>query len=150
PTKETKSLQGLDRLIEAAGDGDVGAGLAQRRQCLKLLVADASALGLQLEAENAAVVDRDDVRHAGDDAETLHDRGLDRLAIAAVCWMECEYTWRAADTEMDEHGALNGLLCARGGHVCLHRHAEMSPGLLPSRAPFSSSANSCLRCSAAC
>jgi hypothetical protein len=40
-------------------------------------------------------VDGEHVGHAGDDAEALQDRGLDGLAITAVCRMKCEHPGRA-------------------------------------------------------
>jgi hypothetical protein len=41
-------------------------------------------------------VDRDHVGHAGDYAETRHDRGLDRLAITAIRDVKGKDTRRSA------------------------------------------------------
>jgi hypothetical protein len=58
----------------------------------------------------AALVDSDHVRHAGKDAETLHDGGFDRPAVAAVRRMEGEHVWRPAQPQVLKDGALDGLL----------------------------------------
>jgi hypothetical protein len=55
-------------------------------------------------------VDSDHVRHAGKDAETLHDGGFDRPAVAAVRRMEGEHVWRPAQPQVLKDGALDGLL----------------------------------------
>jgi len=51
--------------------------------------------------------EQEHVGNAGHDAKTLHDRGLDRLAIAAVCWMERKDTRRSAGAQVLEDSALN-------------------------------------------
>src|SRR5262249_35002397 len=99
--------------IEADRDGDNGAGLTQRGHGRKLLIRGATALGLELHREYAPVVDGDHVRHAGDDAEALHDRGLDGLAITPVGRMESEHAGSAAGAEMLKNTALNSCLRAR-------------------------------------
>jgi hypothetical protein len=55
----------------------------------------------------AAVVDGDHVGHAGDDAEILHDRGLDRLAIAAIRDVKGNDTRRSAGAQVLKDGALD-------------------------------------------
>ena len=58
--------------------------------------------------------------HAGDDAEALQDRGLDRLAIAAVGGMKRKDVRRSARAQVLEDGALDcGLgTSAAAGHAC--------------------------------
>src|SRR5262249_44912609 len=85
----------------------------------QLLVGGAAALGLKFNREAAAVMNRDDIGHAGLDAETLHDRGLDRPAIAAVCWMERKDTRRSAGAQMLKKSALDGRLGPPAGHIPL-------------------------------
>jgi hypothetical protein len=45
--------------------------------------------------------------HAGDDAEALQDRGLDRLAVSAVCWMKRKDVRHSASAQVLDNGALN-------------------------------------------
>ena len=45
--------------------------------------------------------------HAGDDAEALHDRRLDRFAVSAVCWMKRKDVRRSASAQVLENGALD-------------------------------------------
>src|SRR5262249_16825736 len=80
--------------------------LPSRRRC-ELLRCCAAARRLDLERVAAAFVGHDHVGHAGDDAETLHDRGLDRLAIAAIRDVKRKGTRRSAGAQVLENGALD-------------------------------------------
>ena len=72
-----------------------------------LFRAHAPAWCLDLHREDTAVVDGNEVGHAGDDAEALQDRGLDRLAITAVCWMKRKDVRHSASAQVLDNGALN-------------------------------------------
>ena len=69
-------------------------------------------ISVEFEREAATLVDGEHVRRAGDDAEALQDRGLDRLAIAAVGGMEGEDARCASRAQVLEDSALNGGLWA--------------------------------------
>lgn len=65
---------------------------------------------LEFQPIGLAVLDANDVRHAGLDARGLEDWRLDARAPAAVRDVKDEYVRHAADREVLEDGALDLLL----------------------------------------
>ena len=117
---------------------------------ITLNVGQSSAVGLQFEAENFAVMNRDDIRNSGNGADRLEDFRLDDAAPAAERHVESEESLYAPPCDVLEDGGLDLLLRAMlatpggvgrdkaastllddAGRVALDRHREVRGGLSP-------------------
>jgi hypothetical protein len=116
----------MQRHIEAMTHRGQSAGALQPGNSISLCFAEPAGLSLELDRIAAALMDGDDVWHAGARAQTFEDGGLYYRALPSVWDMEREDTWDTAPLEMIKHSSLYVVLTERrpparaGNSIPLH------------------------------
>ena len=96
----------MQRRIEATTHRGDGTGALQRGNSLSLCFAEPAGLSLELDRIAAALMDGDDVWHAGARAQSFENGGLNPVALPAVRDVESVDAGSAAPVQMVEQGAL--------------------------------------------
>src|SRR5262249_2061216 len=98
-TKQAPAFEAFQGRVDLDRGGDGCAGSAHELLGLGLRGRRPTMRGLELERVELPLVDDQNVGNAGNDAERLEDRGLDRRAPAAGGIMECENAAHSAPGE---------------------------------------------------